>query len=141
MARSINEIVLLGRLGADPELNVTKNGNSVANFTMATGESWKDKETGEIVEQTEWHRVTVYGKTADAIGKYVKKGDRIYIKGKNKTRTWEDDQGIKRYTTEIVVDVSGEVIFIEKPAKNNADTDASAGGSDDMPMTDKALPF
>ena len=102
MARSINKVTLIGTLGRDPEVSYLQNGNAVANLSLATDESYNDKSTGQKVEQTEWHRLTVYGKLAEICNQYLRKGSRAYFEGKLKTREWEKD-GVKRYTTEIIV--------------------------------------
>ncbi|WP_221800801.1 single-stranded DNA-binding protein [Oceanobacter mangrovi] len=101
MGRSVNKVTLIGTLGRDPEVRYMPNGNAVANMTLATDESYNDKQTGQKVDQTEWHRLVVYGKLAEICQQYLKKGSRAYFEGKLKTREWEKD-GIKRYTTEIV---------------------------------------
>lgn len=101
MGRSVNKVTLIGTLGRDPEVRYMPNGNAVANLTMATDESYMDKQTGQKVEQTEWHRLVAYGKLAEIIQQYLKKGSKAYFEGRLKTREWEKD-GIKRYTTEIV---------------------------------------
>ena len=102
MGRSVNKVTLIGTLGRDPEVRFLPNGNAVANMTLATDESYNDKTTGQKVEQTEWHRIVVYGKLAEICQKYLQKGSKIYVEGKLKTREWEKD-GVKRYTTEIVM--------------------------------------
>lgn len=101
MGRSVNKVTLIGTLGKDPEVRYMPNGDAVANISLATDESYTNKETGQKVEATEWHRVTIYGKLAEICQKYLKKGSRAYFEGKLKTREWEKD-GVKRYTTEIV---------------------------------------
>ena len=101
MARAINKVTLIGTLGRDPEFRYLPNGNAVANLSLATDESYNDKQTGQKVEQTEWHRLTVYGRLAEICQQYLKKGSRAYFEGKLRTREWEKD-GIKRYTTEII---------------------------------------
>lgn len=102
MGRSVNKVTLIGTLGRDPEVRFMPNGNAVANLTLATDESYNDKATGQKVEQTEWHRLVAYGRLAEIIQQYLKKGSKAYFEGKLKTREWEKD-GIKRYTTEIQV--------------------------------------
>lgn len=97
---SLNQVNLIGRVGQDPDVKYLPNGDAVANVSLATSEKWRDKNTGEMKEETEWHRLTFYGKLAETVGKYVTKGSQIYVQGKNKTREWEKD-GIKRYTTEV----------------------------------------
>lgn len=101
MGRSVNKVTLIGTLGRDPEVKYMPNGNAVANIALATDESYNDKATGQKVEQTEWHRIVVYGKLAEIIQQYLTKGSKAYFEGKLKTREWEKD-GVKRYTTEIV---------------------------------------
>lgn len=101
MGRSVNKVTLIGTLGRDPEIKYMPNGNAVANIALATDESYNDKATGQKVEQTEWHRIVVYGKLAEIIQQYLTKGAKAYFEGKLKTREWEKD-GVKRYTTEIV---------------------------------------
>jgi single-strand DNA-binding protein len=101
MGKSVNKAIIIGTLGRDPEMRQMPNGNQVVNISIATDEGYNDKSTGQKVEHTEWHRVTAYGKLAEIIGKYVKKGSKVFIEGKLKTRKWEKD-GIERFSTEIV---------------------------------------
>jgi single-strand DNA-binding protein len=103
MSRGINKAILIGNLGGDPEVRYMPTGGAVANLTIATSESWTDKETNEKKESTEWHRLVIYGRLAEVAGEYLRKGSKIYIEGKLKTRKWQDQQGVERYTTEIVV--------------------------------------
>ena len=102
MAKGINKVILIGNLGQDPELRYMPQGGAVANLSIATSETYKDKATGQPKEVTEWHRVVMYGKLAEIAGEYLRKGSKCYIEGKLKTRKWQDQQGIERYTTEIV---------------------------------------
>ena len=102
MARGVNKVILIGNLGKDPEIRYTAGGAAIANVTIATSESWKDKNTGENVEKTEWHRVVFFNRLAEIVGEYVKKGSKIYVEGRLQTRKWQDQQGQDRYTTEIV---------------------------------------
>jgi len=104
MSRGINKAILVGNCGDDPTVRYMPNGNAVANVTLATSESYKDKNTGQAVEKTEWHKVIFFGKLAEIVGEYVRKGSQIYVEGKLQTRKWTDQQGVERYTTEIVVD-------------------------------------
>lgn len=101
MGRSVNKVSLIGTLGRDPEVRYLPNGNAVANISLATDESYTDKNTGQKVEQTEWHRLTIYGRLAEICQQYLRKGSRAYFEGKLRTREWEKD-GVKRYTTEII---------------------------------------
>ena len=104
MAQSgINKCIILGRLGNDPEIRYMPNGGAVANITIATSETWKDKATGEQKERTEWHRVALYGKLAEVAAEYLRKGSQVYIEGQLQTRKWQDQSGQDRYTTEVVV--------------------------------------
>lgn len=104
MAKGINKVILVGNCGQDPEVRYMPNGNAVANVTLATSENYKDKNTNKPVEKTEWHRVVFFGKLAEIVGEYVRKGSQIYVEGKLQTRKWTDQQGAEKYTTEIVVD-------------------------------------
>ena len=99
----VNKVIILGNLGKDPEVRFMPNGGGVANLTIATSESWKDKQTGEQKEKTEWHRVVMFGKLAEIAGEYLKKGSKVYIEGALQTRKWQNAQGQDQYTTEIVV--------------------------------------
>lgn len=106
MPRGVNKVILIGNVGGDPETRYMPNGNAVTNITLATTDSWKDKQTGQLQERTEWHRVVLFGKVAEIAGEYLRKGSQCYIEGRLQTREWEKD-GVKRYTTEIVVDMNG----------------------------------
>lgn len=102
MARGVNKVTLIGNLGADPEVRYTSGGSAVANVRLATAESWRDKESGEQQERTEWHRVVFFSRLAEIVGEYLKKGSQVYIEGRLQTRKWQDRDGNDRYTTEIV---------------------------------------
>ncbi len=106
MARGVNKVILIGNAGGDPETRYLPNGNAVTNITLATADTWKDKQTGQQQTRTEWHRVVFFGKLAEIAGEYLRKGSQCYVEGRLQTREWEKD-GIKRYTTEIVVDMHG----------------------------------
>jgi single-strand DNA-binding protein len=101
MARGINKVILVGNLGKDPETRYMPNGKAVTNFSIATSESWKDKQTGEQREQTEWHNIVMYDRLAEIAAEYLKKGSQVYVEGKLRTRKWQDKEGRDRYTTEI----------------------------------------
>lgn len=105
--RGVNKVILVGNLGNDPEIRYMPNGGAVANITLATSDSWRDKQTGENKEITEWHRVVLFGKLAEVAGEYLKKGSQVYIEGQLRTRKWQDQGGQERYTTEVVVNVGG----------------------------------
>ncbi|HEX4388481.1 MAG TPA: single-stranded DNA-binding protein [Steroidobacteraceae bacterium] len=102
MARGINKVILIGNLGADPETRAMPSGTTVANLRVATSESWRDKQTGEQQERTEWHRVALFGRLAEVASEYLRKGSQVYIEGSLRTRKWQDKQGNERYSTEIV---------------------------------------
>ncbi len=102
MARGINKVILIGNLGQDPETRAMPSGSSVANLRIATSESWKDKQSGEMKERTEWHSVAMFGRLAEIAGEYLRKGSQVYIEGSLRTRKWQDKQGNDRYTTEII---------------------------------------
>ena len=106
-SRGVNKVILVGNLGQDPEVRYTPSGTAVANITLATSESWRDKQTGENKELTEWHRVVLFGKLAEVAGEYLRKGSQVYIEGQLRTRKWQDQGGQERYTTEVVVNVGG----------------------------------
>jgi single-strand DNA-binding protein len=103
-SRGINKVILIGNLGQDPEVRYTANQSAVANVRIATSESWKDKATGEQKEQTEWHTVVFFGRLAEIVSEYLKKGSQVYVEGRLRTRKWQDKEGQDRYTTEIVAD-------------------------------------
>ncbi|MFT5758941.1 MAG: single-strand DNA-binding protein [Alteromonadaceae bacterium] len=101
-SRGVNKVIVVGNLGQDPEVRFMPNGSAVANFTVATSETWKDKQTGEQKEKTEWHRIVIYQRLAEIAGEYLKKGSKVYLEGRLQTRKWQNQQGADQYTTEIV---------------------------------------
>ncbi|EZH84456.1 TPA: single-stranded DNA-binding protein [Aeromonas hydrophila] len=103
-SRGINKVILIGNLGQDPEVRYMPSGGAVTNITLATSDTWRDKQTGEQKERTEWHRVVFMGKLAEVAGEYLKKGSQVYVEGKLQTRKWQDQSGQERYTTEVLVD-------------------------------------
>ncbi|EAA2765091.1 MULTISPECIES: single-stranded DNA-binding protein SSB2 [Enterobacteriaceae] len=105
--RGVNKVILVGNLGQDPEVRYMPNGGAVANLTLATSESWRDKQDGEIREHTEWHRVVVFGKLAEIASEYLRKGAQVYIEGQLRTRKWTDQTGQDKYTTEVIVGQNG----------------------------------
>jgi len=112
MARGVNKVILIGNCGGDPEVRYMPNGNAVTNVTIATSDTWKDKQSGESRERTEWHRVVFFGRIAEVVGEYARKGSKLYIEGRLQTREWEKD-GVKRYTTEVVVDMGGQMQLLD----------------------------
>ena len=120
-SKGINRVILVGHLGQDPEVRYMPNGNAVANFNIATSESWKDKQTGENRDKTEWHRIVVFGKLAEIAGQYLKKGTQVYIEGQLQTRKWQDQSGQDRYTTEVVINPLGGTLQMLGSRENSAD--------------------
>jgi len=106
-ARGVNKVILVGNLGQDPEIRYMPQGGAVANITLATSDSWRDKQTGEMRESVEWHRVVLFGKLAEIAGEYLRKGAQVYIEGELRTRKWTDQTGQDRYTTEVTVNARG----------------------------------
>ena len=102
MARGVNKVILIGNLGNDPEVRYTPNGNAVATISLATSETWRDKQSGELQDRTEWHRVVFFNRLAEIVGEYLHKGSKIYVEGSLRTRKWQDKTGMDRYTTEII---------------------------------------
>lgn len=140
---SVNKVMLMGRLGADPELRTISSGQAVANFNLATSENWVDRD-GQKQEKTEWHRVVVWGKLAELCRQYLSKGRQVFVEGKLQTRSWEDQQGQKRYTTEIV---ASNIQFIgganDRPAANNYNSGGPAMDFSPEPSFDSSedIPF
>ena len=129
---SANKVVLVGHLGGDPETRYTPSGAAVANFNMATNESWRDA-NGELQDKTEWHRCVMFGKSAELAGELLKKGQLVYLEGKLQTRNWEDKDGVKRYTTEVVCDM---FTMLGRRMDNTGQADPVAAGNDedDLPF-------
>ncbi len=146
MARGINKVILIGNLGADPETRHTAGGNAVTNVSVATSDSWRDKQTGDMQERTEWHRVVMFGKLGEIAGEYLRKGSKVYIEGRLQTRKWQGQDGQDRWTTEIVandmqmLDSRGRSEPLEdRPGSYSGDSaspGSSGGGNleDDIPF-------
>lgn len=135
MARGVNKVILVGTCGQDPETRYMPNGNAVTNLSLATSEQWTDKQTGQKVEKTEWHRISLFGKVAEIAGEYLRKSSQVYIEGKLQTREWEKD-GIKRYTTEIIVDMQGTLQLLgSRPQGDQAQRPASGGYQNSAPRS------
>ena len=124
MSGSLNQVQLIGNLGADPEVRYMPSGGAVANLNIATTEKWKDKTTGEPKEHTEWHRVVIFGKLAEVAGEYLRKGSKVFIEGGLRTRKWQDQAGVERYTTEVNVGMNGRMIMLSS---------ANGGGGQQQP--------
>ena len=125
MARGVNKVILIGHLGADPETRAMPSGSSVANLRIATTESWRDKQSGEQQERTEWHRVALFGRLAEIASEYLKKGSQVYIEGSLRTRKWQDKQGNERFSTEIV---GNEMQMLGGRGSGGGGAGAQAGG-------------
>ena len=145
MARGINKVILVGNLGADPDTRYMPSGSAVTNIRVATSESWKDKNTGDPQERTEWHRVVFFGKLAEIAAEYLRKGSQVYVEGNLRTRKWQDREGRDRWTTEIVANEMqmlggrpGSSASAPAPAPAPAAAHASAASSDDL---DDDIPF
>ncbi|EMH0135150.1 TPA: single-stranded DNA-binding protein [Proteus mirabilis] len=119
-SRGVCKVILIGYLGQDPEIRYMPSGGAVANLTLATSESWRDKQTGEMKEKTEWHRVVIFGKLAEIAGEYLRKGSQVYIEGSLQTRKWQDQSGQDRYTTEVVVNIGGTMQMLGGNGGNQA---------------------
>ena len=119
----INKVILVGNLGAKPEIKYASNGNAISNLSIATSESWTDKSTGQKQERTEWHRVSLFGKVAEIAGQYLDKGSKVYVEGKLQTRKWQDQSGQDRYTTEVVISgYSGTLQMLDRRDDMNSNT-------------------
>ncbi|EJD6614116.1 single-stranded DNA-binding protein [Providencia rettgeri] len=118
-SKGVNKVILIGHLGQDPEIRYMPAGGAVANLTLATSEAWRDKQSGEMREKTEWHRVVIFGKLAEVAGEYLKKGSQVYIEGSLQTRKWQDQSGQDRYTTEVVVNIGGSMQMLGGNGGNN----------------------
>lgn len=129
MARGVNKVILIGNLGSDPEVRYTPSGSAVANVNLATSETWRDKQTGELQDRTEWHRVVFFNRLAEIVGEYLRKGSKIYIEGTLRTRKWTDKNGIDRYTTEII---ANEMHILD----SRSNTQDRMGNQDDMMQND-----
>jgi len=150
MARGVNKVILVGNLGRDPEVRYAASGSAIANVTMATTDSWKDKQSGDRQERTEWHRVVFFGRLAEIVSEYLKKGSQVYVEGRLQTRKWQDQSGTDRYTTEIVANemqmlgsrgggaAGGDAEFDQSPAHSAETTTEPASGGGDF---DDDIPF
>ncbi|NIG81801.1 single-stranded DNA-binding protein [Klebsiella sp. Ap-873] len=148
-SRGVNKVIIVGNLGQDPEVRYLPNGGAVANITLATSESWRDKQTGETKEKTEWHRVVLFGKLAEVAGEYLRKGSQVYIEGKLTTRKWTDQSGVEKYTTEIHVNVGGTMQMLggkqegsQQSKPQQKQQRSSQSSSNEPPMDfDDDIPF
>jgi single-strand DNA-binding protein len=133
MAGSVNKVILVGNLGADPEIRHTQDGRAIANLRIATSESWKDKSSGERKEKTEWHRVVIFNEGLCKVAEqYLKKGSKVYIEGALQTRKWTDKDGVEKYSTEIVLQgFNSTLTMLDKPSQSGGEQPQSGNGMDD----------
>ena len=125
---SVNKVILVGNLGRDPEVRSMQNGDKVANLSIATSEKWKDKNTGEMNERTEWHRVVIFGRLAEIAEQYLRKGSKVYVEGQLQTRKWTDQSGGEKYTTEVVLRGFGGTLTMLDSRETNHDTPPEQDG-------------
>jgi single-strand DNA-binding protein len=151
MARGINKVILIGNIGVEPEVRYTPQGSAIANVSLATSTAWRDKQSGELQERTEWHRVVFFNRLAEIVNEYVRKGAKIYVEGSLRTRKWQDKTGQDRYTTEIVADEmqmldgrstggNGGGSYQESPRSSNAPAESHQSAHDEVPFDDD-IPF
>ncbi|ELY2519533.1 single-stranded DNA-binding protein [Cronobacter sakazakii] len=156
-SKGVNKVILVGNLGQDPEVRYMPNGGAVTSLRLATSESWRDKQTGEMKEVTEWHSVVLYGKLAEVAGEYLRKGSQVYIEGQLRTRKWQDQSGQDRYLTEVVVNVGGTMQMLggkqqsDQPKQQSQTTKQKPPSQqssvppmdfdDDIPFAPATLPF
>lgn len=150
MARGVNKVILVGNLGRDPEVRYSPNGTAIANVTLATTDSWTDRQSGEKQERTEWHRVVFFGRLAEIAGEYLRKGSQVFVEGRLQTRKWQDQSGADRYTTEIVASEmhmlgsrqgAGEPPDMDDRRESKAASTAAVGGDDPFTDPDDDIPF
>tara|TARA_Y100000590_G_C15553140_1_gene951719 strand:+ start:371 stop:832 length:462 start_codon:yes stop_codon:yes gene_type:complete len=153
MAGSVNKVILLGNIGKDPDIKSTQNGSKLASFSIATSKRWKDKQTQEYKDKTEWHKVVVFGEgLVDIIDKYVKKGSKVYIEGELQTRKWQDQSGNDRYTTEVILQGFNSTLTLldnkgnssslsEKQGENIIENEASSSQNEKDSSIDDDIPF
>ena len=136
MSNGLNKVLIIGNLGSDPEIKYTSSGSAVANLSIATSERWKDRNTGEQKEQVEWHRVVLFSRLAEIAEQYLKKGSKVFVEGKLQTRDWEDAEGKKRYTTEVI---AREMTMLDsRSGSDNATQPQSSGPEDNF---EEDIPF
>lgn len=148
MAKSVNKSIIIGHLGQDPDLRYTQSGTACCNLSVATDESYKDKNTGQLVPRTEWHRVSMFGKLAEVAGQYLAKGSKVYIEGRLQTRKWQTQDGQDRYSTEIVVDINGQMLMLdskgaggEQQSQPLAPPKSQSQGPEPVKDFDDSVPF
>lgn len=140
MARGVNKVILIGNLGQNPDTRYTPNGNAVVNLSIATDESYKDRQTGQLVPKTEWHRIVMFGKIAEIAGQYLRKGSKVYIEGKLQTRKWQNKEGQDVYTTEVVVDINGQMQMLDSRGSDGGANQGAPAGRPQQQSTPVAPP-
>jgi single-strand DNA-binding protein len=133
MSRSINKAILIGHLGGDPEVRALPSGDAVANLSLATNETWTDKASGETRERTEWHQVVLFGRLAEIAGQYLHAGSRVYLEGKLRTRQYQSADGVERRVTEVVIDVSGTLLMLDRRAESPAQSAPATASAETRP--------
>ena len=149
MARGVNKVILIGNLGADPEVRHTPSGTAVSNITLATSSAWRDKQSGQKQEQTEWHRIVFFNRLAEIVGEYLHKGSKIYIEGSLRTRKWQDKSGMDRYTTEVIANEmqildsrnSGQVSGSREVSGNKMTEASSSSFNSNANFAEDDIPF
>lgn len=146
MAGSVNRVMLIGNLGRDPEIRNNHSGDPIANLSVATSESWRDKQTGDRQERTEWHRVVIFGKLAENAQKYLRKGSKVYLEGQLQTRKWTDNAGVEKYSTEVVLrPYRGQLEMLDRAERGDAyegrQTSEPARQAGTLPDIDDEIPF
>jgi len=136
----VNKVILIGNLGADPDVRYMQSGDAVASVNLATSETWKDRNSGERRERTEWHRVVFFGKIAEIVQQYLKKGAKVYVEGKLRTRKWQGQDGQDRYTTEVVVDMNGRMQMLSGRQDGAGSTNGTAQGQRSAPAGSQPQP-
>ncbi|ELY2932154.1 single-stranded DNA-binding protein [Cronobacter sakazakii] len=139
-SKGVNKVILVGNLGQDPEVRYMPNGGAVTSLRLATSESWRDKQTGEMKEVTEWHSVVLYGKLAEVAGEYLRKGSQIYIEGQLRTRKWQDQSGQDRYSTEVVVNVGGTMQMLGGKQQSDQPRQQSQSAKQRQPTQQSSAP-
>ncbi|EOC1305535.1 single-stranded DNA-binding protein [Cronobacter dublinensis] len=139
-SKGVNKVILVGNLGQDPEVRYMPNGGAVTSLRLATSESWRDKQTGEMKEVTEWHSVVLYGKLAEVAGEYLRKGSQIYIEGQLRTRKWQDQSGQDRYSTEVLVNVGGTMQMLGGKQQSDQPRQKSQSTKQRQPTQQSSVP-
>ena len=139
MASGVNKVILVGNLGQKPEMRYTKDQQPIANFSIATSESWKDKSSGDMMERTEWHNITFFGRIAEVVERYLDKGSKVYVEGKLQTRKWQDQNGQDRYTTEVVISgYSGTLQMLDRRDDTNTSPPSQESQSEPQKASEPA---